>query len=387
MSAPNSPTRSTTTDAGASIEILEGSAIVYFAFDVGHGVDLDLAERLFSHESQRESIRHLRRSASYLQFSPKPLRIEQAAEPLAIGGVHAEARAEVTLYDFGAVSVARFLPLPGDLGSVAALSAALFENPALLADARAHVEALLRRLEPAVLRASLSALVEDYTVFHVKRWRTGADVPEGGAAAAPDAFAGASALLARILRGESDALSPTEAAHALAARHSYGARDAAFVDYNGAIVFDETADDTLAVLEFVNVELLEVRFLDDRLDDALSHAADALARRFGRWPGFFAAGAADRRRIAVLQMDAALLFEGVNNALKLIGDQSLARLYRGAGDRFHLPDWDASILRKLQTLDGIHAKMSDEASARRMEALEWIIILLIAFSIVLPFVS
>ncbi|MDR4465364.1 MAG: hypothetical protein MRJ66_13955 [Nitrospira sp.] len=51
--------------------------------------------------------------------------------------------------------------------------------------------------------------------------------------------------------------------------------------------------------------------------------------------------------------------------------------------RFHLEAWDASILRKLQTLESIYGKMSDRAGTRRMEVLEWIIIILIALSIIL----
>jgi len=86
--------------------------------------------------------------------------------------------------------------------------------------------------------------------------------------------------------------------------------------------------------------------------------------------------------VAQLQVDNALLFEGVNNALKLLGDQYLARVYRLVSDRFHLAEWDTSILRKLQTLESIYEKMSDIAANRRLEVLEWIIIILTAVSII-----
>jgi uncharacterized Rmd1/YagE family protein len=43
-------------------------------------------------------------------------------------------------------------------------------------------------------------------------------------------------------------------------------------------------------------------------------------------------------------------------------------------------------MRKLQTLESIYGKMSDRAGTRRMELLEWIIIVLIAISIALSFV-
>ena len=86
-----------------------------------------------------------------------------------------------------------------------------------------------------------------------------------------------------------------------------------------------------------------------------------------------------------MQVDGALLFERVTNTLKLLGDQYLARVYRLAAQRFHLEAWDASILRKLETLESIYGKMSNRATTRRMEVLEWIIIVLIAVSIALSF--
>ena len=75
----------------------------------------------------------------------------------------------------------------------------------------------------------------------------------------------------------------------------------------------------------------------------------------------------------------------MNNTLKLLGDQYLARVYRLVNKRFHLEDWDASILRKLQTLESIYEKISDQAVNRRMEILEWVIIILIAAEIAIGF--
>ena len=95
----------------------------------------------------------------------------------------------------------------------------------------------------------------------------------------------------------------------------------------------------------------------------------------------------DLRSLARLELDAAILFEQVTNALKLVGDQFLARVYALASRRFHLADWDSSIARKLQTIDGIYAKMTDRAATRRMETLEWIIIVLIAVSTILSVVT
>src|SRR5205814_2260224 len=54
------------------------------------------------------------------------------------------------------------------------------------------------------------------------------------------------------------------------------------------------------------------------------------------------------QRLGRLQLDAAVLFEQVTNALKLIGEQYLTRVYGHVSRRFHLAEWDVSITRKLQ---------------------------------------
>ena len=64
----------------------------------------------------------------------------------------------------------------------------------------------------------------------------------------------------------------------------------------------------------------------------------------------------------------------------------MARVYRMVNRRFHLDEWDSSIFRKLETLESIYEKISNQASNRRMEILEWVIIFLIAFSIALEFI-
>ena len=187
-----------------------------------------------------------------------------------------------------------------------------------------------------------------------------------------------------MLRAERTPLSEQEVADAVACRISFGQEDAAVIDWHSAVLFGKEMGDVRAVLEFANVELLEMRMLDEQLDRALDEGYEALSRKphILSLPGCHEK---DTTHIAQLQVDSALLFERVTNTLKLLGDQYLARVYRLVSQRFHLEAWDASILRKLQTLESIYGKMSDRAGTRRMEVLEWIIIILITLSIALPF--
>ena len=252
---------------------------------------------------------------------------------------------------------------------------------------RARVERLVGAIHAAVNRPTIAAdLVEDYCIYQVESAEN-----ESGPIPTPAALiAGHRQLLAQIVRAETAVLSGQEVDDALSARMAYGPTEEAIIDWNGAIVFSRDAEDVRAVLEYANVELLELRRLDDVLDAALDTAYEETAPR--GWKNLFRLGEGgwwggrEMRRLAELQMDSALLFEGVNNALKLIGDQYLARVYKLAADRMHLPDWDASILRKLETVESIYQKLHDQQANRRMETLEWIIILLIAFEVVMGFI-
>ena len=147
------------------------------------------------------------------------------------------------------------------------------------------------------------------------------------------------------------------------------------VDWSTAIAVGGSADERL-VLEFANAELLELRALDKRLDGDLERASRALSR-----PRRWVFGRADLRQVAKLQVDSAMLYESVNNAVSLLGDQWLAEVYALIAERYDLDKWQASVAHKLASLESIYEKVADASSVRRSELLELIIIALIALEI------
>src|SRR6266516_1482068 len=331
-------------EAHAEPAVQVGVCYAIFAYDAGLAINLDESERRITALTQRAAIRHKRRAPRYFEYRPAPLRVTQEREALEVGAFRTTPSVDAVLYDFGAVSVT--------------------------------YQILLAAIAPAVTRPGLTDFVETYVIFEI-----GAFTPPCAPAALYTTYG---QEVARILRSERATLSDQEVDDAVGHRISFGSEDVTVIDWDAALIADRDAEDVRAVLEFANVELLEMRYLDQQLDDALDESYDTLSRRYGLWlPG---ATRADLRRIGQLQVDNAVLFEGVNNALKLLGDQYLARVYRLVSERFHLAEWDASILRKLQTLESIYQKLSDQAANRRTEALEWIIIALIAAEILIPFV-
>src|SRR2546426_1909897 len=361
--------------------IAAGSCFAMFAYEVAQAIDLDGAERRLFAGAERQPIKQTRRPPASFEYRPAPLRVMRGGEPQSVDGYRTAPGVEMVLYDFGAVSVSYTIPLEGALASLPGLAEALWGNERLLKDSRQHVEALMGTLGDAAARPHVAAFVEDYSIFHVAAFTQPCD--------AAMLWTSQAETVAQVLRGAPHPLSQQEIADATALRLSFGPNDATIIDTDAAILFDPEGEDVRDLIEFANTQLLEMRFLDHELDDVLEGAYETLlGRRWRRWRRWrLAPVGPDLPSLAPVPLDAAILFEQVTNALKLVGDQFLARVYSLASRRFHLAEWDTSISRKLQTIDGIYAKMTDRAASRRMEMLEWIIIILIVVEIGLSVIT
>ena len=359
--------------------VKKGTVHVLFAYDVGLAIDLVRCQQHISDQVELAHIKHKGHAPHYFQFDPAPLRVTQDIAPLEIGAQKSSSAVDIVLYDFGGVSVSYVFPFAGTFEELIDLSCRLIERPELSDDSRQRVEHLMAVIEPAVLKPGIAALTEDYMIFHVDAFE-----PELAPGELNTRFAGD---VARLLRSERDALSEQEIADALASRVSFGVHDVAIIDWNGALLYDKEPEDVRTVLEFANIQLLEMRFLDAELDRALDRSYEVITLPRSWTEQRLPRGArAELSRVARMQVDGAILFERVSNALKLLGDQYLARVYRVCSQRFRLAEWNGGILRKLETIESIYQKTQDVATNLRMEMLEWIIIVLIAFEIVLSLV-
>lgn len=375
-----SPSTSPSLGSTPGPRIKRGTLHVVVAFDIGFSVNLESCRRSITDLTELAAIRHKGAAPSYFQFDPLPLRVTQRIPKLSLtDGFSSTDEVEIVIYDFGGVSVIYDIPIEGGLEPLIALSARLNASSLVRDDARSRIEHLMAVIEPAVTRPNIEKLTEEYYIVQVQSF-------EGETS--PEALVATHAHdLARLLRAETDPLSEQEVQDALSSRASFGRSDVAIIDWNAALLIDSEPQDVISVLEFANLQLLELRFLDSRLDLALDRTYEKLS--LDHKSGFRLPGGthAELRRVAQLQVDGAVLFERINNALKLLGDQYLARVYRSASQRYRLAEWNSSIARKLDTLESIYEKLHDHAAESRMELLEWIIIILIAIGLVVPLFS
>ena len=344
----------------------KGVCYVTFAFELGLSIKLDQAtESVKEQEVERTKLRRNRRAPKYFDYDPPPLRIFQHGQQINLGKFFTKAQTELTIFDFGACSVTYQIEIEGPIAHLIELGEVLYDNTFLQADAQLRVEQMLEQLRHTVVRPVTTDSIEDYIVYHFEQFDGNAPIETLLQEGAQD--------FASLLRVERDNLGLEEIREALNTRTSYGTEDCVVVDWNGALFFGDNVEDVRAVLEFCNVEFMEMRFLDEQLDDQLEQAYAVLTTK--------KKGDSNLSKVARLQVDSALLYEAVENALKLLGDQYLARVYSLATKKFHLSEWNSSIRRKLDTLDSIYQKLSDQSAQRRSEVLEWIIVVLILLEV------
>ena len=139
----------------------------------------------------------------------------------------------------------------------------------------------------------------------------------------------------------------------------------------------------MQAVEFANLQLLEYRHIDNRLDDSLAGAYRLIHPLTRSWLPFWRNYGRPLRQLGELKVEANGLFERTGNVLKLVGDQYLARVYRLVAGRFHLEEWEQNIQRKLEVAEGVYQVVSDQAVTGRTEFLELVVIFLILLEILL----
>jgi len=350
------------------VEVLGARCWRLHAFDVARTISLQACrERLSTREvpdTRRPQWPHL------FGLEQRPLMWPLAPVAISIGGREVSFQPRAIIYDFGNVSVDLSCDVPGGIEAWRDFAVALQHVDGLEAVARDVVARFVAQAGDAIVDPRKLDDLEVYTVFQVD-W-----VPGPAAAWLADHRL----MIAQILRGDAAAFSDEEIADALGKRLSYAIDDTVVIDGDAAFIVDRAYQDTLAVLDFANCEHLALRALDEDLDLTVSSATDLMRTR-GRWRTLLSPWGRDLRRLTQLTFEASAELESVENAIKLTDDHYLARIYRLAVDRFHLRPFYEGIGRKLSTLWSIQKVFIDEASTRRSELLEWIIILLIAFKV------
>jgi hypothetical protein len=353
---------------------IKGTVHVLIAFDWGDQVDLELAKHLVRAEEHKLLRRS--RTPSSIAYKPSPLIIsldEVLLELPEIGSL--TSIADATVFDFAGVSVDLKIPFSLKPDRLLSLAGYLAEGDPLVSVARSSLDPMYRKLRPAIQQPLWSSLSEDYFVFLIS--------PDPSLPSPATLLDLNADWLAGLVRMETGALSGEEIAEAVKLHLIYSPNDLFVPDWAAAVLIDRDCEETLQTIEFVNLLLLEFRHLDERLAIRLAEAHKLIQPLVRARLPLLHTHHRSLRSLGELRMEANSMIERPANVLKLLGDQYIARVYSLLARRFHLEEWEQSIRRTLEVIEGAYGVISDQAATYRTEILEIIVILLILIEIIM----
>jgi hypothetical protein len=372
------------TNAASGPRIADGAVLVYRLFDVADAVDLGRAEAVVSAPAARLRLESAQ-SGSALELPRPPLHLALGAREVTLASRPLQVAASAHVFDYGVVSVRYDFPIPPGttFADLVPLAEQLFVHPTpeLDATARRDAEELSRALGDALERPHSWDGLESYQVFFVRRF-------EDGEVRSADLLA--DAPIPELLLGETSpvGLSRPERADVLAHHYTYLEDDLAVLHWNSALVVEPSGvQDIPDLLELATAHLLELRYYDALLDRELHRIYDVieaggspvqniLKRRYRKL----------QRETAALLLELSEMTERLENAVKIVGDFYLARVYLSAVRRFRLPAWQETVLGKQKLVSDVNDLIGRSADTSRMELLELAIIILIMLSILVVFI-
>jgi hypothetical protein len=360
------------------MEILRGQVVGLYLFDIAEAIDLQRAAAVVS-TSVRGKFSSKPSTPPYVQYQQPPLLFEGGAVDIpSIGGF----RVGFKVFDYGIISLRLTREFEGTWAALADTAEELVENEALERQAERACRGVAERLAQAITAPRQTPLTEDYVVFAINemnRPHTAEELVEHHGD-----------VIAPVLRGERAPLSRQERDEILRHRISYLASDLVIPTWNAAFVYDTPAgvDAALEIVEFANSQLLQFRYYDDLLDNALA-SIYANVQKEPRWYsallGRHYARAA--RQVHALFIDVNELTDRTENALKIVGDIYAARLFSLVAARLGLDRWKTNVSEKLKTLDDIYRFSVERLSMVRGELLEMTIVAILVFELVLFFMG
>jgi hypothetical protein len=360
------------------MEQLHGQIVAFYLFDVAEAIDLPAAAAAIG-SSARATFAPKPATPAYVRYQQPPLLFDAAA----VGAPSIDGfQVSFKVFDYGVISLRLTRAFDGTWRDLADASDRLVENEALERQAEQACRSVAGRLTQVLTDPRQCALTEDYLVFAISdlsRPHTAEEIVEHHGD-----------VIASVLRGERAPLSRQERDEILRHRISYLANDLVIPTWNAAFVYDTPAGTqaALEIVEFANSQLLQFRYYDELLDNALA-SIYAEIKKEARWYDalFGRHYARAARQVHALFIDVNELTDRTENALKIVGDVYAARLFSLVGARLDLDRWKTNVSEKLKTLDDIYRFSVERLSMVRGELLEPTIVLILIFELILFFMG
>ncbi len=351
--------------------ITRGRVLAQRFYDIADEVDLQRAASLVQSLSRRP---RFVRSARQIRLPSPPLEMSLGTRPSPLPGF-GQAEVLVRIYDVGALAVTFGFDLPTPLdgeGLIGIAGRILGGEDALVGPGRAIADEIVGAVNGACSTRNVSDVTEEYTIFTIQGTEPRVDA---------DSIA-AELDVARLLLGETGAISKRERTQQSHQYISYSPDELVVVDWNSALVFDRSgSSDIPDLLELASMQLLEMRAYDDILNRSLARLYDELGKpapllRTSKYTRL-------SREVMRLFVDVTEMSDRIENSLTTLGDSWLARVHRAAIAEFEVDRWSKLVGDKLDVLRQINEFLTNQITSGKSHRVEVAILLLIVFEILL----
>ena len=357
-----------------------GEVAYIYAYDLAYDMKRQRVDHILSQPTRDYLIAPNKRSPRQMffyrpavaEFPPETGQLADGREVLI--------RRSVNLFDIGAISIQDRIPFDvASLDELIGFHEVQLVGKSLDQEVNELAEQVRRDLEPHCIRP-VPALTqsEAYTVFCLSELPpTQGDRQVG----AEQWLKNNRRRIAALLTQEEDAahLSDQEVTESTSLYISYYDRDLVLVDWHSALVVgqQEALDDVLHMIEFANVQLVELAAYDHILDDALQVSYRDISQM-----GFHSKREI-RKKLRELRIDLSRLDDELSNITKFFGDWYLAQIHENLAHRFHLSDWHRIVDEKLETLGSLYQILQQDRADFLMFVLEATIVLLFIIDLLL----
>jgi hypothetical protein len=363
------------------LRLSDAAALCYRYFDVADSIDLERCRELLSQAgSGVRRVGFSRAGSAYIQLSNAPLAADLGPRRLDVQGKVREVHLGLRLFDHGCLGLVLKVPLEAgqSLEQVTPFADDLYDSKAIDALAADELKRLRTQLEPAFEKPHLWDQHEEYTVLFVRAFET---TPTADEVLADPA-------LPKLLLGEVEVatLSARETREVLENHYSYTDRDLVLLDWNAAVVYEPSgSEDIVDLLEIANAQLLELRYFDAVLDGELTRVYDAIDRNKGSI--LYSPYRKVLRELMQTVIELSEFIERVENALKIVGDVYLARVYESAVLQLRVRQWSEQVSRKHRLLVQTYGLLKGEVEHDRTLTLELMVVVLILLEILMALIK
>lgn len=339
------------------------SLYIYRIYETGREFNLDLLERELPHDYMPSRVRFSRVRPRSIQMEVRPLLVKLGKFPLdqTLDGISFTAQAKI--FDIGAISIC--------LSYEQATSANNdLEEIGLRFSGQRGLERIFARVLKylqEILQPGLGSLeidpefYEDYTIYRITK---------------PDELPDPVPLL----MGERVDFSEQMREQVLKNRLSYSQADFAIITWDTALICQpEDPGDLRDLIEFANVQSLELRYYDNVLNKQMEKMYDDI--ELAETKSSYRKMRHYREIIGTrMQLIAEIteVRERIENLIKITEDIYYARVYQNTLKVLRSDQWTESLNRKLQVIQQNYTLLSSEVNIQHSNFLEWIIIVIIA---------